>query len=215
MTTRVFVIDDHPMVRRGIRETLADSASFVVVGEAETGAEGLDAIRPACVDVVILDVSLPDANGLDLIRSILEARPMVSVLVMSTHNEADYALPALEEGAAGYLSKQTSPAVLIKTLTQISQGETVVPPSVGRQLLRMKRGETRTLDAESTVFTVRQLQILRLYGEGLSTSEIANRLCISESTVRTHRQRLMELTGADTVGSLVIYAVRKGIVVVP
>lgn len=211
---RVLVADDHAVVREGIRHVLAPAHGFDVVGEA---ASGVDAVQLAGVcrpDVVVLDVSMPDGTGLDVIDAVQGAAPGTRVLILSVHDEAEYVLQAVRAGAHGYLRKDSSPAELRDAVRTVHQGQSFFSPAMAQRLSDALRVESdrRSRASRLASLTGRERDVLGGIANGETNKEIAARLRISPRTVETHRESLMRKLDIHSVAGLTRLAVEEGLV---
>lgn len=182
----------------------------VEFGEAEDSRQGFAAVLEGSWQLVIMDISMPGRNGLDLIQEIRSAKPELPVLVVSAHSEKDYAIRALKLGAAGYVSKQSAPDVLVSAVRRVLAGGRYVSPSLAEQLAGSLAGGAS--DGAHEALSNRELQVLRLIASGKSLKEIGAELALSEKTVATYRARISEKMGLPTNVDLTRYAMRHGLV---
>ena len=209
---RVLLADDHTLVRAGISALLERIERVEVVGEAEDGHHALKLVQELTPDVVLLDLQMPGLNGFEVLQKTAEEFPDVKIVVLSVHDTQDYALRALQSGAAGYLPKSAASAELEMAIDQVSRGKRYLSPTIAQMAsVESSRGGPYGLDAPVEL-TPRQREVLTLIAEGYSTKDIAGTLGISVKTVETHRAQLMERLGIHDVASLVRYAIRAGIV---
>jgi DNA-binding NarL/FixJ family response regulator len=183
VTIRLLIVDDHPIVRDGLRGIFAQDPDFEVVGEAADGAEGVERALALSPDVVLLDLRMPGVGGVEAIRRLRERAPEVRVLVVTTYDSDADVLPAIEAGATGYLLKDAPREELVRAVRAAHQGQAVLAPTVAQKLLGAVRAPQ---PAPSALLTDRELDILRLVAAGTSNKEAAKRLFISEATVKTH-----------------------------
>ncbi|MBN2370238.1 MAG: response regulator transcription factor [Vicinamibacteria bacterium] len=208
--TRVFVIDDHAVVRRGLRQILEESPEATLAGEAGSGAEALTRLRQTHCDVVVLDISLPDCNGLDLLRQIRSQHPRLAVLILTMHAEEPYAVRALRAGAAGYLTKDGAAEELLAAIRKVAAGGRYLSSALAETLAVRIGAGTRELPHER--LSDREFQVLCLMATGQSLTEIANTLGVSVKTVSTHRARMLEKMHLRNNAELIQYAVRHDLV---
>ena len=207
---RVLLADDHAIVRTGLREILADTGDIVVAGEAGNGQEVLARIRETQFDLVVLDLSMPGRNGLELIKQIKSERSGLRVLVLSMHSEAQYAVRALRAGASGYLTKESAADQLVAAIRRIAAGGAFVSPETAE---RLALDFNRPADAlPHTRLSDREYQVFQLIVAGEPVSAIAKRLSLSVKTVSTHKANLMEKMGIDNQAELVRYALRHKLI---
>ncbi|OGT83671.1 MAG: DNA-binding response regulator [Gammaproteobacteria bacterium RIFCSPLOWO2_02_FULL_61_13] len=209
---RVLLADDHALVRSGIRLVLQTFAGVQVVAEAENGRTALDLVEKLHPDVALLDISMPELNGMDTAARIRSRYPQTLVVILSVHAGEEYVTQALRAGASGYLLKDATPAEFEFALRAVARGETYLSPRVSGAVVEkyLRSGESAVGPLEA--LTQRQREILQLIAEGKSTKEIAARLDVSIKTVETHRALLMERLGIRDIAGLVRFAVRTGLV---
>jgi len=206
---RVIIVDDHPVVRRGLKQIIAAEQEMQVVGEAENAREALHVIRQTACDAVILDITLPDGSGLDVLSRLKSERPTLPVLIMSIHDEEPYALRVLKAGASGYLMKDSLPEELIKAIRKIASGGKYISPSLAERLaLELASPEKSPHEKLSD----REFQILCLIASGKSLKEIGEALCISDKTVSSYRSRILEKMKMSTNADLTRYALEQHLV---
>jgi DNA-binding NarL/FixJ family response regulator len=206
----VVIVDDHPVIRRGVKDILSESAAVDVVGEAASAQEAFQVIRQTKPDLVLLDVTLPDRSGIDLLKDIRASYPAVKVLVLSIHSEHLYAVRALRAGAVGYLTKDSAPEELLKALQRITAGGRYVSENVASELAKWEERKTLEL-APHELLSDREFEVLRLLGQGKSISQIATELGVSVKTVSTYRARILEKLDKDGTADLIRYAVEHGL----
>ncbi len=207
---RILIVDDHAIVREGLKQILSDDENLVVQGEAETAAEAIRLTREKEFDLVLLDISLPDRNGLELLESLKKSHPKLSVLMLSMYRETQYAVRAIKSGASGYLNKQSAPDQLVSAIKQVVTGRKYITPSVAEALaLEISVGKD-TLPHES--LSNREFQTLCLLASGKPVSAIADKLSLSVKTVSMYRTRLLEKMHLKNNAELTHYAIRHGLV---
>lgn len=213
---RILIVDDHPFFREGLKSLLAQHAAFEVVGEAGEGDEALKKAEDLKPDLVIMDISLPDMNGIEVTRNIRESLPDTKVVMVSMHHKIDYITKAFEAGATGYFTKETATEKLVECIKTVVKGDYYVDSSLSHEvvksLLKSSEQELERADAEYGALTPREQEILRLIAEGLSTKEIANNLFISPKTVENHRTNIMSKLDLHSTMELVRYAAKYGII---
>jgi DNA-binding NarL/FixJ family response regulator len=212
--TRVLIADDDDLMRAGLAELLSSDASIEIVGEAATGREAVQRSRRLRPDVVLMDIRMPDLDGIAATRELARALPSARVLVLTTFEHDDYVLGALRAGAAGFLVKRTRPEQLISAVHTIAAGEALLSPAVTRQVIdQMIQQPTPDLAARARLedLTAREREVLELVARGLANREIAGALIVEESTIRTHVKRiLMKLELRDRV-QIAIFAYETGV----
>lgn len=208
---RVLLADDHAVVRSGLRALLSGEPDVQVVGEASTGREAVakaEALRP---DVAVMDISMPDMDGLEATRAIRQRGLPTQVVVLTVHADDEYLLRALDAGACGYVVKSASDTDLLQAIRLAAQGQVFLYPSAVRRVLShyvQSRGQRKRLPEQ---LSGREQEVLRLTAAGYTNQEIAQELGISPKTVDTSRQRIMEKLGLERRSELVRYALRKGL----
>ncbi len=219
-STRVLLVDDHLLVRAGLRTLLEQMPGTEVVGEASNGREALDLIKAAPPDVVLMDITMSEMNGLVATAQITHDFPKVRILMLSMHATKEYVTQALQAGASGYLLKDAAPTELELAIRSVMRGEKYLSPAVSTHViadyLQRTTGSTAnrvdTTISSTTPLTLRQREILQLIAEGNTTKEIAAKLTLSVKTVETHRTQLMERLDIHDIAGLVRYAIRIGLV---
>jgi DNA-binding NarL/FixJ family response regulator len=208
---RCLIADDHPIIRSGLRGLIQQHSDMAEPGEATTAAETLDLVRTSTWDLVILDINLPDASGIDVLRRIRHLRPDLPVLVLSAHAEEQFAVRSLRAGASGYLNKQSAADELIIAIRRVLAGRRYVSVALAERL-------AAALDATATerephdALSDREFEVLRLIGVGRAVSEIAESLHLSVKTVSTYRARILEKLSLKSTAELAAYAIRAGLV---
>lgn len=210
---KVLVVDDHAVVRQGIKMVLEADPELVVVGEASTGEEAIDLVGDLTPSVVVMDVGLPGLSGFEATRRIRDAYPDVQVLALTVHDSEAYVFQMLQAGATGYVVKRAPADEVIQAVKGAHRGEAVLHPTAAKLLIRdylsrVERGEEASYDALSD----REREILKLIAEGKTNKEIAELLYLSVKTIQTHRANLMRKLGMHDRTELVKYAIRKGLI---
>ena len=207
---RILIADDHAIVRHGLKQILAEEFDQAVIHETGTGQGVLDTVKSAELDVVILDLNLPDKPGLDVLKEVKALHPPLPVVILSFHPEEQYALRALKAGASGYLTKESAPEELISALRKILAGGTYVSATLAEHLAGTLSGEAPGQTYHS--LSDRELQVLCLIARGKTVAEIADNLSLSIKTVSTYRARLLEKLRLDTTAELIRYALDNRLV---
>jgi two-component system invasion response regulator UvrY len=203
---KIFIADDHPVVRQGVRQIVAVHDDLVVAGEATTGRETVERLPQLTCDVVLLDLSLPDIDGLELLKELRRAQPQMPVLILTMHSEAQFALRALKAGAAGYVTKESAPSELVTAIRKVVVGGHYVTAGLAERLAANISGGG-AMPHES--LTDREYQVFRLMAAGQSSRQIATALSLSIKTVSTHRARIFEKMQMSSAAQLAAYAVRN------
>lgn len=207
---RCLITDDHPVVRRGVRELLEEEQLCSEIYEAKTGEEALTAVRRQSWDLMILDIALPDKHGLDVLKEAKLLQPRLPVLMLSLYPKKEFAMRAIKAGASGYLTKQSAPSELLAAVTRIVQGGRYITAALAEQMASaLETGSTEVLHAR---LSDRELQVLRLLGQGKSVSVIAEELCLSVKTISTYRARILEKLSCTSTGELIRYAVEAKLI---
>ncbi len=212
--TRVLIVDDDDLMRAGLRELLSNDPSIDVAGEAATGREAVDAARRLTPDVVLMDVRMPDLDGIAATRELAHVAPESRVLILTTFEQDDYIFPSLRAGASGFLLKRTRPEELIAAVHTVAAGDSLLSPSVTRRVIdRMAEHPVPALadQAQLDALTPRERDVLELIARGLANREIANALTVEESTIRTHVKRILMKLGLRDRVQAVIFAYETGI----
>mgnify|MGYP001822487062 FL=1 len=207
---RALIADDHAVVRQGLIQILGNIPEITVAGEAINGQEVLDKVRAEAYDVVILDISMPDRSGLDILKQLKSERPKLPVLVLSMHSEDQYAVRALKAGASGYLTKDSAPDELVKAIRKVVSGGRYVGSCLAERLAFEIGADSSKLPHET--LSDREFQVLRLIASGKSVTEIAAELSLSSKTVSTYRVRLLKKMNLKTNAELMHYAMQNHLV---
>lgn len=209
-TIRVLLVDDHALVRGGIRRLLDDYERIVVVGEAETGEEALEQVETLRPDVILMDVTMPGMGGVEATRRILKRHAEARVVVLTAHSEGAFPKRLLKAGASGYVTKDSSIDEMVRAIRQVHGGEYYISPHIAQKLaLAMIPGRG---DADVDRLSRREFQVLQLITQGHGNQVISDRLCLSPKTVSTYRSRLLEKLNAQTEAELVRIAIDSGII---
>lgn len=206
---RVFVVDDHPMTRIGQVETISRETDLAVCGQAGTVRETLEAIPRLKPDLIVTDFTLPDKNALELLKDLQALHPGLPVIVVSMHEEAFYAPRVLRAGGRGYVMKSEGPEKVVAAIRTVLEGQIALSPAMAAHALESFSGQRGTSHAApESCLTDRELEVLRLFGTGWSTEEIAQRLNLSAKTVDVHRSHIKEKMGFGTTPEFLRYAIR-------
>lgn len=212
MDIKIILADDHQIVRQGLRHLLASEPDLQVVGEADNGRKTLKLTQELAPDVIIMDISMPDLNGIDTTRQIMEESPGVKVIALSMHSDSLFVLNMLKSGASGYLLKDCALEELVQAIRTVMLEKTYISPGVSDILLK---DFTSSWAAEPSsaysVLTTREREVLQLMAEGKSTNQIAGALFVSSKTVEAHRKQIMNKVGMHSVAELTKYAIRQGL----
>ncbi len=209
MTTRICIADDHPIVREGLKLTISKAADLSVVAEASNGQEVLDILRKGSVDLLLLDISMPIRNGVDLLKQIRTKWPKLPVLILTTYPETQYAARAFKLGASGYLSKESAPQELLTAIRTLLSGKRYVSNSFAEQLVVNLEHDSKAPPHDK--LSNRELEVLCLIAAGKSLTTIANELFLSVKTISTYRTRILEKLNIHNNAELIRYAIRTNL----
>ena len=209
---RIFIADDHPIVRQGLRRIVEAGAGLVIAGEAGDAKTLLDALDRTATDLVLLDVSMPGGPFLETLQQLRAKHPTVRVLVLSVHPEDQWAVRALRAGASGYLTKDHSSEQLLEAIRRVYRGGKYVSPTLAEHLAEHLDGAGGGQRAPHELLSDREFEVMRRLGSGLTVSQIASELAISAKTVSTYRTRILEKMAVGTNADLVRYAARHGLI---
>ena len=211
---KILVVDDHAIVREGVRMILAKENDLEVVGEAGDGQQALELTERVRPDVVIMDISMPGMGGIEATQTVRARHPEVQVLALTMHEDETYVFQLLRAGAAGYVLKRAAAQDLVQAVRAAAKGEAFLYPSIARKVVEdyLRRVETGEERERYDGLTTREKEILTLIAQGLSNQQIAEKLFISIKTVQTHRAHILEKLGLHDRTELVRYAIRKGLI---
>ena len=212
MPTRVLLVDDHELVRQGIAAMLHSASDLQVVGEARSGREALEVARRELPDVVLMDVKMPDMDGLEATRKIKEERARTAVIMLTMHDNPSYLRDAVRAGAAGYLLKDVSKDELVDAIRQVATGGAFIESQMLRGMLSEMKPASGPASGAGKNLTKREREILALVAEGMSNREIADRLVLSPETVKSHVAAILEKLNVSDRTQAAIFAVRNGLV---
>lgn len=204
MATSVFIVDDHELMRQGLRSVLTHHGGFRISGEAGSFQEFVSAFRKNSADVLVLDISLPDRNGLEVLKYVRDNHPLTRVLILSMHPEERFAIRALKGGALGYLNKQTAAQELVAAIERVKRGQIYISREMSRELIRELEG-TRTKPPHENLKNT-EFEILRLIAGGRTSKEVAKEMGLSVHTVTTYRSRILDKLNLKSTADLVRYA---------
>ncbi len=213
MTIRLLLVDDHAVVRSGLRMLLENERDVEIVGEASSAAQAMELAISLKPHVILMDIGLPDLSGIDATREIKKRMPDVSVVALTIHEDEEYFFKMLEAGASGYVPKRAAPEELITAMRAAASGQVYLYPSLAKLLVRdFLDGGRASLEQASSDLTDREQEVLTYLAEGANNSEIAASLVISPKTVARHRENIMRKLNLHSRAELVRYAIRKGII---
>ena len=211
---RVLLVDDHLLFRQGVRRLLEGAGDIEVVGDAETGEESVRLAEDLAPDIVLLDVTMPSLSGIDAARMIKASSPRAGIIMLTVHADEEFLFEAIKAGAMGYLLKDCTPDELIRAIRVVHSGEGLLAPTMAAKVMRefARTRETKDLAAVHLPLTQREVEILQHVTTGLANKEIANRLSISERTVKNHLSNIMEKLHVNSRTQAAVYALRRGLV---
>jgi two-component system response regulator NreC len=214
MTIRLLLVDDHAVIRSGLRMLLETEKDVEIIGEAGTAHEALEAVRTLKPSVVLMDIGLPDMSGIEATRVIRRDAPQTAVVALTIHEDEEYFFKMLDAGALGYVPKRAAPEELLTAIRAAAKGEVYLFPSLAKFLVKDYLSQARQSDGGSSLdgLTDREEEVLRFLAEGKGNEEIAAMLVISPKTVARHRENLMRKLNLHSRSELVRYAIRKGII---
>jgi two-component system invasion response regulator UvrY len=207
---RVIIADDHAIVREGLKQILADTKDIVVAGAAENGLDAVKLARSGEADVLLLDISMPDRSGIEVLKQIRKEHPAIAVLMLSMHREDQYAIRSLKAGASGYLNKQSAPAELVNAIRQVASGRKYISTELAQELANQV-GDDREIPAHETL-SDREYQTLTMIASGKTVTDIANELVLSVKTISMYRSRLLQKMKLRHNAELTHYAIRNHLV---
>ena len=210
MTIKIVVVDDHKIVRDGLCSLIEGLSEYTIIGRAKNGRQAIEVARRQKPDIIIMDVSMPEMNGIDATSSIMEEMPFCKIIILSMHSDKRFIIGALEAGASGFLLKECAFQELNQALDAVRKGQTYLSPQIAGTVVHDYRNRLLSENNEKDL-TTKEREVLQLIAEGRSTKEIAARLFVSVKAIEGRRRRLMEKLQITTVAGLVKYAIREGL----
>lgn len=207
---KVLIADDHPIVRQGLRQILSETADMEVAGEAVNAQDTLLKVRVGGWDVLVLDITMPDRSGFDILKELKHEQPHLPILVLSIHAEEQFAVRVLKAGAAGYLTKENAPAELVKAIRTVVGGEKYISRTMAEILAASL--DTASSRPRHETLSDREFQVMQLIAGGKTLAEIAEELALSTKTVSTYRTRLLEKMNLKTNAEIIRYALENGLI---
>lgn len=208
----VFIVDDHKVVRQGVRAFLDTQPDLVVVGEAESGAEAVEAAAEHAPDVVLMDLIMPGMDGVEATRQVKKVSPRTQIIVLTSYHQDEHIFPAIRAGALSYLLKDAEPDELASAIRKAAAGEAVLHPRVASRVVQELHGARQDTPNPFTALSDRELEVLRLIADGLSNADIAASLIISEKTVKSHVSNILSKLHLADRTQAAVYAWREGVV---
>jgi len=213
MRIKILLVEDHTLVRKGLVSLLESESEIEVVGEAENGREALAMAESLQPDIIVMDMSMPELNGLDATRQILKSNPLTSIIILTMYTDEEYVIEVIKTGAKGYLFKQAAPTELITAINTVNKGEIYLSPQISETVKELIKTEIpRNSSKKDNVLTSREREIVQLIAEGNSNKKIAEVLFISVKTVDSHRTKIMSKLKLHSTADITRYAIRKGLV---
>lgn len=211
MSIRVFLADDHSIIRDGIRSLLEKEKDFTVAGEADNGRDAVLQIIKLKPDVVLMDIAMPNLNGVDATRQLIAQQPRLRIVVLSMHSDKRFVVEMLKAGAMGYLEKNCAFKNLISAIRTVTEGQVYLSPEIAGVIAGTFRQQKLPATVKEPELSPKEREVLQLLAEGNSSKEIAYQLGVSSKTVDTHRQHIMDKLGMRSIANLTKYAIREGI----
>jgi two-component system invasion response regulator UvrY len=210
-TIRILIADDHAIVREGLKQILADTRDMAVAGEAENGHDAIRLARGGEAEVLLLDISMPDKSGIEVLKQVRKDAPRMAVLMLSMHREDQYAIRSLKAGAAGYMTKQSAPAELVDAIRMVASGRKYISPALAQELANQVGDENREVPPHE-LLSDREYQTLVMIASGKTVSDIAAELALSVKTISMYRSRLLQKMKLRHNAELTHYAIRNHLV---
>ena len=219
MPIRILIADDHQLLREGIRNFLSLEPDFEIIGEASNGEEAVTKAEALKPDVMLLDINMPKANGIEVASRLKESCPEVRILALTIHDDQNYMMNMIQSGAAGYLLKDVEPSMMVQAIRRVAAGESYVEPSLTKKLFQgitnneeKKKAPPTPGMMEGERLSAREIEVLRLIGKGMSNAEIARELYLSEKTVKNHLTNIFRKIDVTDRTQAVLFAIKHKIV---
>jgi len=211
MTIKVLVVDDHALIRKGLKQILDDTSDIRVTGEAETGMQAITMARDNTYDLALLDITLPDKHGIDVLGQLKLQCPSLPILILSMHPDEQYAMRSIRAGAAGYMNKQSAPSQLVTAIRQVASGRKYISSALAEQLANGLTKDSRQ-EVSHQILSNREYQTLCMMAAGKSLSEMADIMSLSAKTVSVYRARMLEKMGFKNNAEAVRYALNHHLI---
>jgi NarL family two-component system response regulator LiaR len=210
---KILLIDDHPVVRKGIRAIIETDEAFEIIGEGNNGKEAVQKYEQLYPDVVLMDLVMPEMDGIEAIRQIRAKNPNARILVLTSFSTDDKVFTAIQAGASGYLLKDSDPDDLLRSINQVYRGESSVHPAIARKLLN-EFAQPKSQKSEIEPLTDREKEVLTFIAQGLSNQEIASKMVVSKATVHSHVSRILAKLQLESRTQAALYAIREGYLII-
>lgn len=207
---KILIADDHAIVRKGLKQILSKNSDMTVAGEAASGGQALEMIREESWDVVLLDISMPDGNGLDILKQVKKEKPDLPILMLSIYPEDQYAIRTIKAGVSGYLTKDSAPEELVDAIRKVARGGKYISASLSEKLAEYLENKSERALHEN--LSDREYQVMVMIAAGKTVSQIAEEMCLSVKTISTNRSRALAKMGMDNNSQFTHYAVKQGLV---
>lgn len=209
---RILIADDHTLFRRGIRKILEDEEDLLVVGEAANGPEALHLVREHVPDVILMDIQMPEMDGIEVTRILHREMPHLGIVFVTMHEDDEFVFRGLQAGGRGYILKEADPDTMLRAIRAVANGESLLGPTIALKVMRQFSGLEKLHESVMDDLTPREVEVLKLIAEGLSNKEIAHRLSISDKTVKNHINNILSKLHLCDRTQATLYAIRTGIV---
>lgn len=207
---KILIADDHAIVRKGLKQILSNNPDMTVAGEAAGGAQALEMIREGDWDVVLLDISMPDGNGLDTLKQVKKEKPDLPILMLSIYPEEQYAIRTIKAGVSGYLTKDSAPEELVEAIRKVARGGKYISASLSEKMAEYLENKSERALHEN--LSDREYQVMVMIAAGKTVSQIAEEMCLSVKTISTNRSRALAKIGMENNSQFTHYAVKQGLV---
>ena len=209
----VLIVDDHKIIREGIRSMLTDVESFAVIGEAENGQVALNLIETVTPDIILADINMPGMSGIEFTREVIKIYPAIKIIAVSMHNDEPHIRAMIEAGASGYILKNSGKEELVNALTSVAGGSTYFSEEVKEEIMKslLQKSPRESTGGTEVILSERELEVLELIAKEFTNNEIAEKLFLSPRTVDAHRRNLLEKTGSRNTAGLVRYAIEHNL----
>ncbi len=212
----ILIVDDHALFREGLKAIMERNPNYEVIGEVGNGRQALPMVRKLKPDLILVDISLPDQNGIELTRDVRKFSSKTRIMIVSMHSKIDYIVGAFRAGATGYVTKESASDKLLEGISVILKGDYFMDPSVShkvvKKLVGIQANETKVADASYDTLTPREQEVMVMVAEGFSTTEISERLCINPKTVENHRSSIMRKLNLHSTIEITRYAAKIGLI---